>query len=206
MTRLALGTLIALVAVAGCGGGGRANVSAGPMPDGGSYSGIWHSPQYGEMHMAQSGSQIHGCYVMNERVGRIQGSIEGNLMRFEWSERREMVVGRPTLTRGRGYFLYQVGGDGDHYIEGQWGHDDNESGGGPWRAVRDRRRSRRPNPESCGQGGDSGGGEETEGGESFGSGGGDSGGGDSGGGDSFGGSGSGSGSGSGGGDDGLGDL
>ena len=149
---------IAVTASAGC-GGGSANVSSGPMPEGGTYTGVWHSPQYGEMQMVQTGTQIVGCYVQNERAGRLQGTIQGNLMRFEWSERREMVVGRPTTTRGRGYFLYQVGGDGDHYIEGQWGHDDNETGGGPWRAVRDRRRTRRPDPE-CGAGGAAG--EETQ--------------------------------------------
>lgn len=194
MTRHALiGVLISLglLTIAGC-GGGRANVSSGPMPEGGSYTGIWHSPQYGEMQMVQTGSQIVGCYVQNERAGRIQGTVQGNLMRFEWSERREMVVGRPSTTRGRGYFLYSIGGDGDHYIEGQWGHDDNESGGGPWRAVRDRRRTRRPDPE-CGSGGGAGGEEEQQG-DSFE---------ESGGGDSFD---SGSSSGSGTGDDDLGGL
>jgi hypothetical protein len=143
------------LAALGCGGPSRANVSQGPMPEGGSFSGVWHSPQYGEMQMSTTGNQIVGCYVQNERAGRIQGTVQGNLMRFEWSERREMVVGRPTLTRGRGYFLYSVGGDGDHYIQGEWGADDHETGGGPWNAVRDRRRTRQPDT-TCGQGGSGG--------------------------------------------------
>jgi uncharacterized membrane protein YgcG len=207
MARLALmiGLSVSLAALAaGCGGSGnRANVSAASMPADGSYTGIWHSPQYGEMHLVQTGTQVVGCYTKDERHGRIQGTVQGNLMRFEWSERREMVSGRPTMTRGRGYFQYQVGGDGDHYAQGEWGHDDNEVGGGPWRAVRDRRRQRRPDPDTCGQGG--GAEEQGQQGDSFES----SGGGDdfgsgsgSGGGDDFG---SGSDSG-GGGDDGLGDL
>ncbi len=137
----------------GCGGGGnRANVSPGTMPDGGSYTGVWHSPQYGEMHLVQTGAQVVGCYTKDERRGRIQGTVQGDLMRFEWSERRELVVGRPITTRGHGYFQYAVGDDSDHYAQGEWGHDDNETGGGPWRAVRDRRRSRRPDPDACGQG------------------------------------------------------
>jgi hypothetical protein len=132
----------------GCGGSSRrADVPAGPMPAGGSFTGIWHSPQYGEMQLVQTGNRVVGCYVHNERRGRIQGTVQGNLMRFEWSERREMVIGRPTMTRGRGYFQYLIGEDGDHYIRGEWGPDDNETGGGPWNAVRDRRRTRRPNPE-----------------------------------------------------------
>lgn len=166
----------------GCGGGGgRANVSPASMPEGGDYSGIWHSMQYGEMHLAQTGTQVVGCYTKDERNGRIQGTVQGNLMRFEWSERREMVSGRPTLTRGRGYFQYEIGGDTDHYARGQWGHDDNETGGGPWVAVRDRRRTRRPDPDTCGAGGTTA--DETQQGDSFegGGAGGDTGGG----GDSF---------------------
>lgn len=149
-----VGLSMALVAVhAGCaGGGGRANVSPRAMPDGGSYTGVWHSPQYGEMHLVQTGSQVVGCYTKDERRGRIQGTVQGDLMRFEWSERREMVAGRPTTTRGRGYFQYAIGDDTDHYAQGEWGHDNSETGGGPWRAVRDRRRTRRPDPDTCGLG------------------------------------------------------
>lgn len=60
-----------------------------------------------------------------------------------------MVAGRPITTRGRGYFRFSIGGDGDAYLVGEWGHDDNESGGGPWRAARDRRR--RPTIDSSGE-------------------------------------------------------
>jgi hypothetical protein len=191
MTRLALVSValfsIGIVA-AGCGGGTRGSVSSGPMPEGGSFTGIWNSPQYGEMHLVQTGSAVVGCYVQNERRGRIQGTASGNVLRFEWSERREMVVGRPTMTRGRGYFQYALDSNGDHVFTGQWGADDNETGGGQWNAWRDRRRTRRPSPD-CTESTDSGGsgeqqGDSFEGGGSSGSGsgsgttGGDSGGGD----------------------------
>jgi hypothetical protein len=171
---------LALSAAAGCGGGiNRANVSPGPMPDGETFTGVWHSPQYGDMQIVQTGNSVIGEYVHDERSGRIQGTVTGDLLRFEWTERRELVAGRPNTTRGRGYFRFQIGEDNDRYIVGEWGHDDNETGGGPWRAVRDRRR--RPSL-SGGSGGSSGGstaGEEGEatGGDEFpdegGSGGGD---------------------------------
>ena len=51
-----------------------------------------------------------------------------------------MVVGRPQISRGRGYFRIQIGQDGDQYILGEWGHDDQETGGGPWNAAKLRRR------------------------------------------------------------------
>ena len=131
----------AALLAAGCGGGiNRANVSPGPMPDGETFTGVWHSPQYGEMQLVQTGNSVVGEYVHYERRGRIQGTVTGDLMRFEWTERRELVAGRPNTTRGRGYFRFQVGDDNDRYIVGEWGHDDSETGGGPWRAVRDRRR------------------------------------------------------------------
>ncbi|HJL19275.1 MAG TPA: hypothetical protein RMH99_26660 [Sandaracinaceae bacterium LLY-WYZ-13_1] len=140
---LALGALCLLVAagacVPGCGGADGVNVDEGPMPEGGSFTGVWHSPQYGEMHMVQTGQQVVGEYTKDERHGRIQGTVRGNVMRFEWTEEREMVAGRPTTTRGRGFFRYAIGDDGDHYIQGRWGHDDEMTGGGPWNAVRDRR-------------------------------------------------------------------
>lgn len=136
-----LGSLL-LTLAPGCGGDGirHASVSPGPMPAGQTFTGVWHSPQYGEMHMVQTGSQVVGEYTQDERHGRIQGTAQGDLMRFEWSDERELVMGRPTTTRGHGYFQFQVGGDGDSYIVGEWGHDQNETGGGPWRAARDRRR------------------------------------------------------------------
>lgn len=129
---------ILCVAATACGGG--VSIPEGPMPQGGSFTGVWHSPQYGEMHMVQTGNSVVGEYTKDERRGRIQGSVRGNVMRFEWSEEREMVAGHPITTRGRGYFRYAIGQDGDHYVQGEWGHDENMAGGGPWNAVRDRRR------------------------------------------------------------------
>lgn len=131
---------VALSLIAGCGGAGRANISPGAMPGGETFTGVWHSPQYGEMQLVQTGNSVVGEYVHDERRGRIQGSATGDLLRFEWSESRELVSGRPNTTRGRGYFRFQVGEDNDRYLVGEWGHDANETGGGPWRAVRDRRR------------------------------------------------------------------
>jgi len=142
---------LALLALAACGGGGsRASVSPGAMPAGGTFTGVWSSPQYGEMHMVQTGVQVVAEYTKDERRGRIQGTVQGDLLRFEWSERRELVAGRPITTRGRGYFRFVAGDDHQMYIVGEWGHDDNETGGGPWRAVRSPRR--RPSLSSGGGG------------------------------------------------------
>ena len=146
---------LSLAATLAC-GGGSANIRVGEMPQGGSYHGVWQSPQYGDMHLCVSGSHVVGDYQKDERRGSIQGTIQGDVLRFQWEEKREMVVGRPSITRGRGWFRLKIGQDNDQYIEGAWGHDDAEEGGGPWNAVRMRRGS----PERCNNSSGAGGAED----------------------------------------------
>jgi hypothetical protein len=122
------------------------------MPGGGNFTGVWHSPQYGEMHMVQTGSAVVGRYTKDERSGRIQGTVQGDVMRFEWTEDREMVSGVPSTSRGRGYFRYSIDQSGTHNVLGEWGIDDSETGGGPWNAYK--MQNRRPQVEQTGDGGE----------------------------------------------------
>ncbi len=146
-----------------CGGGG-ANIRVGEMPAGGSYHGVWQSPQYGNMHLCVTGSHVVGDYQKDERTGSLQGTIQGDVLRFQWEERKEMVVGRPSVNRGRGWFRLKIGQDNDQYIEGEWGHDDAETGGGPWNGVKMRRGS----PDRCmGSGANSGGDDDGYGDDGF---------------------------------------
>lgn len=142
---LVVAVSVLALSVPGCGGAGGGNISAGQMPSGGSWHGQWQSPQYGNMHLCVTGAQVMGDFENNERRGSIQGTIQGDLLRFTWEQRHELVIGRPTVTSGRGYFRYQVGEDNDHYFRGEWGHDDAVTGGGPWNGVRMRNRD----PERC---------------------------------------------------------
>ncbi|MCB9667708.1 MAG: hypothetical protein H6715_06300 [Myxococcales bacterium] len=120
-----------------CGGAGS-NVDSGPMPHGGSFEGVWFSPQYGRMDLREEGSNIVGIFEMDERTGHIQGVARGRVMRFQWTEEREMISGLPRKTTGRGYFVYIVDNDGEHKLQGEWGHDNDDTGGGPWNAVKSR--------------------------------------------------------------------
>ena len=143
-----------LASLAGC-GGSAANITIGTMPEGRTYQGVWQSPQYGNMHLCVTGSQVVGDFEKDERHGRIQGTVQGDVLRFQWDEEREMVVGRPTTTRGRGYFKLFVDENEDSRIEGEWGLDNAETGS-PWGAVLMRRRD----PDRClnaGSGSNSGG-------------------------------------------------
>ena len=138
-------TFLALFATAalngGCSGSARTARTAQAMPAGGSFSGVWFSPQYGEMHLEQSGTAVVGRYFKDERQGRIQGALEGNLLRFEWTESRELVANHPVQTKGHGYFHITKNEDEDTWnLVGEWGHDDDESGGGAWTAVKSKTR------------------------------------------------------------------
>jgi hypothetical protein len=88
---------------------------------------------------------VIGDYVKHERGGRIQGDLDGDLLIFQWEDRRELVSGKPQIRRGRGYVRVEIGEDGDTYIKGEWGMDDALSGGGPWNAVK----LRRGQPDRC---------------------------------------------------------
>ncbi|MGB0680182.1 MAG: hypothetical protein ACPGUV_11015 [Polyangiales bacterium] len=130
-------TLVTLgLGILGCGGGQMASVKPAAMPKGGDFTGVWFSPQYGEMHMMQSGQTVVAEYEKDQRTGRIEGHSAGNLLRYRWTEERELVQGRPTITRGRGYFQYRIGKDKRHYLVGEWGMEQSEIDGGPWRAYK----------------------------------------------------------------------
>jgi hypothetical protein len=135
--------VLLLGVILGCGGSQKPK--AGPLPEGATFYGVWQSPQYGNMHLCQSGRQVIGDYVKHERAGRIQGDVDGDLLVFQWEDRRELVSGKPQVRRGRGYFRIQIGEDGDQYVKGEWGMDDDLSGGGPWNAVK----LRRGQPDRC---------------------------------------------------------
>lgn len=148
-----LATTIGALLLGACSGGQARIPDKGPMPEGGTYTGVYFSPQYGEMHLIQTGHEVAGWYSQNERVGRIHGTVSGNVMHFVWEEKREMVPGKPEITRGHGYFVYHIDhekrGESEyevHRLEGEWGMDNDETGGGPWTATKSLRRKPEPNP------------------------------------------------------------
>jgi hypothetical protein len=158
--RLAV-TAVGLGVALGCGGGNTANIKPGPMPDNGTYTGVYFSPQYGEMHLVQNGSAVVGKYKKDERSGRIQGEAEGDVMTFEWTEYKAMVSNRPQSTRGRGHFRYMIdASNGDHILKGRWGLGDDDTSGGEWNAYKSR--SQQPDLERFGSGGETGGGDDLD--------------------------------------------
>lgn len=133
--QIRFGALLVLCVV-GC-GSSAPEIKAGNMPAGGNFSGVYYSPQYGTMNMIQNGNAVVGEYASDMRSGKIQGEVNGDLMRFEWTENKAMVSNRATLTKGRGYFRYVIDpANGDHVLKGEWGLGGQEIGGGPWNAFK----------------------------------------------------------------------
>lgn len=144
---LQIGTLtfaivLGAASLLGCGASNPA-LTAGRMPDKGSFAGVYFSPQYGEMHLTQNGSAVTGEFTKDERSGKLQGEAQGDLLRFEWRENKAMIANRPQQTRGHGYFRYMVdASNGDHVLKGRWGLNDDDSSGGEWNAYKSRTLSR----------------------------------------------------------------
>jgi len=142
-----------LFVLAGCTGSGageakHATIKPEDMPVGGDWSGVYYSPFYGYLHMVKEGENLTGAWrtAAGEKWGEISGKINGNVLRFEWTEHTIGMVG-PTATRsGKGYFRYTVPKEGEaHEIVGEIGEGPNEVGD-PWKAVKQMNMT--PNPKS----------------------------------------------------------
>lgn len=123
------------------------NVVRGPMPGTESYTGSFSSPQIGDVYLEQTGDAVVGQYAYPRgacrATGRIEGRVEGNLLRFRWTE-SQRTCGRLGLLTGHGYFLFWVDSAHNGRANGEWGLGEAETGGGPWSLFRDR--VRRPPP------------------------------------------------------------
>ena len=51
--------MAAVVAMTAC-GGSTSQMKPGSMPEGATFFGVWQSPQYGNMHVCQSGKAVIG--------------------------------------------------------------------------------------------------------------------------------------------------
>lgn len=117
------------------------DISPGAMPDNESFSGSYHSQQIGDLFLEQTGDHVVGEYAYDRgncrATGRLEGSAQGNLFRFTWTE-SQASCGRLAPLRGRGYFLFWKDSAGNGRVNGSWGSGEAESGGGPWSGFRDR--------------------------------------------------------------------
>lgn len=123
------------------------DIRPGPMPEGESFTGSYSSTQIGDVFFEQTGDSVVGQYAYNRgncrATGHIEGTTQGNLMRFTWTE-SQAACGRLAPMRGRGWFLFWKDSSGNGRFNGEWGTGDADTGGGPWSGFRDRVRRQPP--------------------------------------------------------------
>lgn len=136
-----LGFAVIVVAL-GCGGGSAnmpaGNMSAGPMPAGGEWSGVYYS-DWGRLEMQQTGDTVVGEFRSDTKKGRISGRVNGSLLTFQFTQNDDTIPGRSRTFQGSGQFKYYIDDNGDHKLQGTWGFASSYDDGGPWNASRSRR-------------------------------------------------------------------
>jgi hypothetical protein len=139
-----LGLCLAVLTL-GCGPGKKpgktANVTAGSMPADAEWTGVYYSPLFGYLHLEGDGSLINGKWQRPRKGewGTLKGNADGNLMRFDWEEYVDGLVGPNAKKSGKGYFVYirPEGDNVDDQLKGEVGRGDDEVGIG-WEAIKQR--------------------------------------------------------------------
>ncbi|MDX2054677.1 MAG: hypothetical protein SFV15_19910 [Polyangiaceae bacterium] len=145
ITRLLSVLLLSALAIlpaacAGQSGPKTATVAPGPMPEGGDWTGVYYSTTYGNLHLIAEGDNASGAWrtTAGDKWGELHGRIEGNLLRYEWTEHTIGMIGPSATRKGKGYFQYLEIKKGEaHELRGQWGLDEDEAGS-TWDAVKQR--------------------------------------------------------------------
>lgn len=107
------------------------------MPEGGEWHGVYYSQHYGHLHLLADGDSVSGAWkTPMGSFGELYGKTEGNLLRYEWKERKIGAVGADATKEGKGYFVYSEPKAGEaHEIRGEWGLGQDETGH-TWDAVK----------------------------------------------------------------------
>jgi hypothetical protein len=127
------GALLLAPTLVAC-GASATTIPAGTMPDGGTFRGVWSSPEFGDMQLCDTDGRVVGQYV-GDRRGLIEGNVDGDLLLFEWREDHGSVMGRPVTQSGHGYLRITVGADGGFALEGERGLGEARQGQSGWHAV-----------------------------------------------------------------------
>lgn len=148
---LSLSFVLALAgAVTACGPGSgdvkTANVKPGSLPGGGEWNGVYYSTQFGYLHLVSDNRSANGAWrtAAGDAWGELSGSIEGDLLKYQWKERKIGAIGADATKSGHGFFRYTIPNpDEPHKIVGEWGLDKSDAGN-PWEAVKQIRMEPKP--------------------------------------------------------------
>lgn len=129
------------LATTACGGGGGAakfpHVTAGELPSGESWPGVYYNPVYGYLHMVEQDGSIVGRWKRTDSShwGELSGSVDGNVLHFTWKEHKYGAVGPAADSKGTGQFVYKLGSNNIAELDGAYALDDSTDVG-DWHCVK----------------------------------------------------------------------
>lgn len=146
-------SLVALFSLSACGGNKPEvktadHIQGGTMPEGGEWEGVYYDQLYGFLHLTVSGNAAQGAWrtTAGDKWGEMYGEIDGDVLKYTWTERKIGVVGPAAKSEGKGYFKYTIPKPGEpHVITGEWGLNENEVGH-KWEALK--QMNMEPDPKS----------------------------------------------------------
>jgi len=144
---LATGAILGATSVsaAGCSSGPGtpkvANVAPGEMPSGGEWSAEYYDVLVGKIIIIAKGNEVRGKWQRphGDKWADFHGTIDGNLLKFEYTEWDTGAVGPNSSSKGKGYLVYKrpAGENVDDHVTGEIGRRDDETGD-PIDAVKQR--------------------------------------------------------------------
>ena len=141
---VAMAFVASVVALPACGGGEdakSAKVTAGEMPAGESWTGVYYHQVYGYLHMQEQDSNVVARWKRTDQSawGELSGTRSGNVLHFTWKEHKYGLPGPAGESKGKGYFQYKLGKEGGiAELDGQYGLNNDETGS-EWHCVKQQR-------------------------------------------------------------------
>jgi hypothetical protein len=138
-TFIAALALLAALPCTSCGGpdGKTAHVTAGDMPTGESWTGVYFHTVFGNLNLVEQDQNVIGKWQRTDKSawGQMSGTKLGNVLHFQWTEHKYGMVGPSAIVKGKGYFVYKMGADNIAALHGEYGYDADETGGS-WDCVK----------------------------------------------------------------------
>ncbi len=142
-------SLLVLIAL-GCSGGSQGNqmnseIQRGPMPQGGTWGGVWFT-NWGTVTLSSQGTSVVGefCHEERNRFGRFEGTAQGDVFSFHWITTDLTMGGRPRTSEGAGILQFSFVAAGENqqaHFDGTWGFGGSNADGGPMHGDRSSRYS-----------------------------------------------------------------
>lgn len=109
-----------------------ADVKPGEMPPDGEWSAEYYDVLIGKIIMIAKGNEVRGKWQRpkGEKWADFHGTIDGNLLKFDYTEYDTGAVGPNSSWKGKGYFVYKrpEGENVDDHVIGQIGRGKDETG------------------------------------------------------------------------------